>query len=297
MELYYDKDKLIRGDWIKRAVLRSDLVPVPLTLEAVIRVDADSRRHFETGRALVTYAGDELEIIHSELSVSGAVQGSEQAASVRLIAILKCVKAVAFVKPTAIIKANASLAEVYRAAGATLRGIEGDFPVPRFVCMAGEVPTFHIARALQEGGGVVRWRNGRLAFIPLRGLFQQKTVTSVTDSAADDVESGFLERHEIPWFYSVDADGRFVYGNRNKARAARWQPGMSEIVLRNMTACLVHTKTTIVKYNERLAAGDLVEVQGGSPLTIMTSATLFAAGTDGDPPQQYTRLWLGRLEA
>lgn len=297
MELYYDKNKLIRGDWIKRAVLRSDLVPVPLTLEADIRVDADSRRHFETGRSLVTYAGDELEIIRSELSMPGAVQGGDQAAFVRLIAILKCVKAVAFIKPTAIIKANATLAEVYRSAGATLRSIEGDFAVPRFVCMAGEVPTYHISRALQEGGGVVRWRNGRLSFIPLRGLFQQKTVTAVTNSASDNVESGFLERHDIPWFYSVDADGSFVYGNRVKARAARWQPGMSEIALRNMTACLVHTKTTIVKYNERLAAGDLVEVQGADPLVIMTAATLFSAGTDGDAPQQYTRLWLGRLEA
>lgn len=297
MELYYDKEKLIRGDWIRRAVLRSDLVPVPLTLEADIRVEGETRRFFEVGRSLATYAGDELEIIKSEVIQSGAVQGGEQAAFVRLIAILKCVKAVSFIKPTAIIKASATLAEVYRGAGATLRGIDGDFPVPRFVCMAGEVPTYHIARALQEGGGVVRWRNGKLAFIPLRGLFQQKPVTAITDSSADNVESGFLERHDIPSFYSVDANGQFIYGNKGKARAIRYQPGMNEIALRNITSCLVHTKTTVVKYDERLAAGDLVEVGGANPLVIATAATLFSAGTDGDAPEQYTRLWLARLEA
>lgn len=297
MELFYDKDKLIRGDWIKRAVLRSDLVPVPLTFEGDIRVSGETQRFFEVGRSLITYAGDELEIIKSEVIQSDAVQGGEQASFVRVIAILKPVKAVSFIKQAAIIKANATLAEVYRSAGATLRGIEGDFPVPRFVCMAGEVPTYHIARALQEGGGVVRWRNGKLAFITLRGLFQQKSAVTITDSSADNVESGFLERHDIPSFYSVDADGKFVYGNKGKARAARWQPGLSEMALRNLTACLVHTKTVVVKYNERLAAGDLVEVQGADPLVIVTAATLFAGGTDGDPPEQYTRLWLGRLEA
>lgn len=296
MELYYDKDRLIRGDWIRRAVKRSDLAPIPLTLEAEIRVEPETKKFFEVGKTLATYSGDELEVIKAELIQSGVVQGGERAAYMRLIAILKCVKAVSFIKPTAIIKHRASLAEVYRGAGATLRGIEGDFPVPRFVCVAGEAPTYHIARALQEGGGVVRWRNGKLAFIPLRSLFQQKPVTTIANSAADDMESGFLERHDVPSFYSVNADGEFVFGNRAKARAVRYQPGMSEIALRNMTSCLVLTKTTSVKYDERLAAGDLIEVQGAAPLVVMTAATLFSAGIDGDPPEQYTRLWLGRLE-
>jgi len=296
VELYYDKDRLIRGDWIKRAVKRSDLAPVPLTLEAEIRVEPDTQKFFAVGQTLATYAGDELEIIKSELIQSGVAQGGNQAAYMRLIAILKCVTAVSFIKPTAIIKHRATLAEVYRGAGATLRGIEGDFPVPRFVCLAGEVPTYHIARALQEGGGVVRWRNGKLAFIPLRGLFQQKPVTTIVHSTASDVESGFLERHEVPSFYSLDADGAFVFGNRSKVRAVRYQPGMTEMTLRNMTACLVLTKTASVKYDERLAAGDLIEVQGAAPLVVMTAATLFAAGVDVDPPEQYTRLWLGRLE-
>lgn len=296
MELYFGKGKLIRGDRIRRAVLRTDLVPVPVTLEAEIRIDDESRRLFDVGQVLTTYAGDPLEIIKSEVVRSGAVQGGEEATFVRLIAILQPVKGVAFIKPKAIIKRNATLAEVYRSAGATLRAIEGDFTVPSFVCMAGEAPTYHIARALQEAGGVVRWRNGRLGFIGLRALLQQRPATSIVDSAADDVASGFLERHEIPAFASVDADGRFVYGNRSKARAIRYQHGMSEIALRNMTACLVHTKTTVVKYDTSIAAGDLVEVQGAQPLVVITAATLFAAGAEGDPPQQYTRLWLGRVE-
>lgn len=299
MELYFGKkqDQKIPGDRLRRAVLRTDLVPVPVTLEAEIRVDAESRAFFEVGQALATYAGDTLEIIKAEFIRSGAVQGAEEATFVRLIAILQSVRGVTFIKPKAIIKRSATLAEVYRACGATLRSIEGDFTVSSFVCMAGESPTYHIARAVQEAGGVVRWRNGKLGFIGLRALLQQKTVTSIANSAADDVESGFLERHDIPSFCSVDADGRFVYGNKAKARAIRYQHGMSEIALRNMTACLVHAKTTTVKYDLSIAAGDLVEVQGAQPLVVITAATLFAAGAEGDPAEQYTRLWLGRVES
>lgn len=296
MEIYYNKDKLIRGDWIKKAILRSDLVPVPLTLEAEIRADRESALHFQVGNSIATYAGDELEIIYSEYKPSGKVQGSTEAAYVHLIAILKPVKGVSFIKQNAIIKYNATLAEVYRACGATLRSIEGDFSLPRFACLAGEVPTFHISRALQEAGGVVRWRHGKLAFIPLSLLLNQKTTQTIT-SLTDDVDSGFLERHDVPSFYSTDADGAVISGNKAKLRALRYQPGTSEMALRNMTSCLVHARTAKIKYNINTAAGDLVNIRGSqTPLAVITSATVFSAGTDGDPQQQFTKVWLGRLE-
>ncbi|MCO7216888.1 hypothetical protein [Halomonas sp. OfavH-34-E] len=298
MELYFGEngDQRIRGDFIRRAVLRSDLVPIPLTLEAEIRVGTETAAEFDVGRSITTYDGDELEIIKSEHVQQARMQGDDLSGYVRLIATLKPVTPVAFIKPRAVIKHGASLTEVYRACGATLRGIEGDFPVPRFVCLAGEAHTYHIARALQEAGGVVRWRNGRLAFIPLGSLFNQEPVDTIVDAASDDVESGFLERHDIPWFYSLDANGEFVYGNRGKPRAARFQPGANAMTLRNMTGCLVLAKTTRLKYTQKVAAGDLIEVVGGEPLVAMTVANLFIPGADGEEPEQFTRVWLGRWE-
>jgi len=296
MQLFYDTDKPIRGDFIRRAVLRSDLVPVPLTLEADIRIDAESGPYFTVGRSIHTYANDEMEIVKSEVIPSGRVQGESEAAFVRIIAILKPVKEVSFIKPYAIIKRGATLAEIYRAAGATLRGIEGDFAVSRYTCLVGEVPSYHISRALQEAGGVVRWRNGRLAFISLPGLFQQSPVDTVPAGNAETVDSGFRERHEIPSFYSLDADGQFVFGNRTKTRAVRFQQGANAPTLRNMTACLVVDRVSRFKYAPVIAAGDLVEVQGAGNRAVITAASVFEAGTDGESPQQYTKLWLGRLQ-
>lgn len=298
MELYFGEngDQRIRGDFIRRAVLRSDLVPIPLTLEADIRVDTDTVAEFAEGRSITTYGGDELEIIKSEHIQQARMQGESMAGYVRLVATLKPVTPVAFIKERAVIKHNATLSDIYRACGATLRGIEGDFAVPRFTCLAGEAHTYHIARALQEAGGVVRWRDGKLAFIALGSLFDQEPVEEIVDSASDDVQSGFLERHDIPTFYSVDADGEFVYGNRGKARTARYQPGANAISLRNMTGCLVLTKTTRLKYTQEIAAGDLIGVIGGKPLVAMTVASLFAPSADGGENEQFTRVWLGRWE-
>lgn len=296
MQLYYDKDKPIRGDFIRRAVLRSDLVPVPLTLEADISTDREIKIFFAVGKSIHTYQGDELEIIKSEYVPSGKAQGDTEAAYVRIIAVLKQVKEVSFLKQRAIIKYKGTLAGAYRAAGATLRGIQGDFAIDRFVCLAGEVPTYHIARALQEAGGVVRWKSGRLEFVSLTALFQQKPFDTIPGHNSDDVSSGFLERHEVPAFYSTDQNGSVVMGNNSKPRAIRYQPSANEITLRNMTSCLVHEKTTRYQYAPAINAGDIMAIQGAKPLVVMTAATVFESGADGVEPQQYTRLWLGRLE-
>ena len=296
MQLYYDKDKVIRGDFIVRAVLRSDLVPVPLTLEADIRADRETKAFFAVGKSIHTYQGDDLEIIKSEYMPSGKSQGNDEAAFVRIIAVLKHVKDVAFLKQRAIIKYNGTLAGAYRSAGATLRGISGDFSIARFVCLAGEVPSYHISRALQEAGGVVRWKGGKLEFVALNALFQQKPFDTIPNQNAEDVNSGFLERHDVPAFYSLDADGKFVMGNNSKPRSLRYQPSANEVALRNMTSCLVHEKTIRYQYAPAISAGDIINIEGAKPLVVMTAASLFEAGTDGGTPQQYTKLWLGRIE-
>ena len=296
MQLYYEKNKPIRGDFIRRAVLRSDLVPVPLTLEADIRADRESKGFFAVGKSVFTYQGDDLEIIKSEYLPTGNAQGQSEAAYVRIVAVLRQVKEVSFLKQRAIIKYNGTLASAYRSAGATLRGVQGDFAIPRFVCLAGEVPTYHIARALLEAGGVVRWKAGRLEFLPLAALFQQKPFDTIPGHSSDDVSSGFLERHEVPAFYSTDQNGGFVMGNNSKPRAIRYQPSANEATLRNMTSYLVHEKTTRYSYAPAISAGDVMAIHGGKPLVVITAASVFEAGADGSTPQQYTKLWLGRLE-
>jgi hypothetical protein len=284
----------LRGDLIKSAVLRSDLAPVPATLEADIRVDDELKKLLAEGKTL-TAGGHDFRIIKSVRVTGRDSQGQHDMSAVKITALLDACHSIAFVRQRAIIKENAKLAEIYRAAGATLKAIDADFAVPRFSCFVGDTPSFHIARALQEEGGVVRWKNGKMTFFRLPDLFKQKAVMTLPDNASENVESGFLERHEIPSFYSVDASGAIIQGNQTKTRSVRFSPHTNALRLQNMSRCLVQRKISKISYAGQLAAGDLIDIYGASPLVVVTAAHVYESGTDGGGSNQYSRLWLAGL--
>lgn len=298
MLLYLADGKQIRGDLIASATLRSDLSPIPMTLEADIRTGDESiEAQLAQDQLITTGAGDAFRIVKSSKVQTTDVQGERMVAVMRVTALLDACHGIAFVRSRAVIREQAQLSAIYRAAGATLRAIDADFPVARFYCPVGHTPTFQIARVLQEEGGVVRWKDGRLAFLRLPDLFKQQAVATLPHSAADDLESGFLERHEVPWCFSLDEEAGFVFGNRDKARTVRYAPFQNEQRLRNMSRCLIRRKMVKVPLNMTAGAGDRVDFADGTSLAVITAAHVWeGADANGGPGQNYTRLWLGELE-
>jgi hypothetical protein len=297
MIVILENGKQIRGDGIRSAVYRSDLAPIPATLEIEIRDDNDIRRFIVEGKTIEAN-GDRFRIVKSNLVTDRESQGKRGISFTHVIGLLESCHTAAFVRQKAIIKENASLAEIYRAAGASIRAIDADFPVPRFYCQIGQAPTFPIAQILQEEGGVVRWKSGKMRFFRNQDLFRQKPVMTLPDNADENVVSGFQERHEIPWFYSTAPDGSFVHGNRTKSRSAGYSPHKNSLRLHNMTRCLVRQKISKIHFSGRLAAGDLIDISGSKALVITTAAHIWQSGTDGlVGTGQYTRLWLSGLQA
>jgi hypothetical protein len=296
--LFLSNGRQIRGDLIDQAILRSDLSPIPVTLEADIRAgDDDFEARLQEGQLLKTVSGDEFYIIKSERTASRASLGDKELAGFRITALLNCCLSVAYVRSRAIIKENATLSAIYRAAGASIPSIQSDFPVPRFYCPIGQTPTFHIARVLQEEGGVVRWKNSKLQFIRLQGILDGKVVRTLPETAALDVNTGFLERHEVPWFFSLDETGGFVFGNRDKPRSVQFSPFKNVQRLRNLTRCLIHRKTAKILYDINICAGDVIAFTGGTKYAVITAAHVFKSGsTDGGATEAFTRLWLGEVE-
>lgn len=300
MQLFYDDDgekQLVDGEYLKSYVLRNDLVPVPVTLEADIRVDAESIKFFEQGMKVYTAGDDEFIILKSEPMSSGKVQGGDVAQLVRIIAVLSSLVNACYVKEKSIRKTNTTLADIYRSIGCRADTMQGDLTVPSFNCMAGESPSYQIAVILQESAGVIRWRAGELAFVRLDDLFKQEPITDIPIVAGETVVSGFLERHEIPSFYSVDENGEFIYGNKEKARTARFVANKDLLTLKNMSKCLVLKQVSRIAYNDNICAGDLIQVGPEENLVVITAVHVFTKGTDGDSPRQYTKLWLGELHS
>lgn len=287
----------LRGDLINSAIMRSDAVPIPCTLEAEIRVDDSIKSGLDEGKIITAgIGGDKFYIIKSVHAMGQNSQGDHAEESVKITALLANCYTISFVREKAILKERATLSQVYRAAGATLQAVDSDFPIDRFMCYTGESPSFHIARACQENGGILRWKNGKMQYFRLADLFKQEPVKALPDNASQDIKSGFSERHDVQAFYSIDDNGNVVHGNRNKARSARFMPHMNEQQLRNLTRCLVRRKIVKIGYSEQLCAGDLINIVGGKPLVIVTAAHVFKSGTDGTSPEQYTKLWLSSLE-
>lgn len=301
MILYLNSGEQIRGDIIKSAIIRSDMSPVPVTLEAEIRADEDMAKKLAEGEIITAggssaSSGDALRIIKSVLVKNRFVQGSREMDSIQVTAMLDACHGVAFVRSRAIIKEKVVLSAIYRASGATVKAVDADFPVPRFYCPIGDTPSFHIARALQEEGGIVRWKDGRLKFFRLPDLFKQDPIMNLPENASDYINSGFIERHEVPWFYSLDDTGGFVLGDQRKPRSVRYAPFMNSQRLRNMSRCLVQRKISNINLSAGIDAGDLINFTGGDQLCVITAAHVFFSGTDGGRNIQYTRLWLGSLE-
>lgn len=296
MEIYLPSGDRLRGDLLQRAVVRSDLVPVPLTLECEVRHTAELERELVEGALVRAGAGlPELRIAWVAPDQGGVEQGGRALGVIRFIALLEACAEVAFARKAAVIKEGATLGAIYRACGARVQ-IESDFPVERFSCLAGGTPSFHIAQALQEQAGALVWTGaGRLRFVRLPDLFKEP-VEKLSSNGVERVRSGFMERHTVPWFYSTAPDGAVVHGNRVKARAAVYTPLKSLPVLHNMTRTLMHCATFTGRLNAVIQAGDALEVQGMGTLVVVTAAHAFERGETGSQADSYSRFWLARLE-
>ncbi|GAB4059180.1 hypothetical protein [Uliginosibacterium sediminicola] len=288
----------IPGDLIESAVLRSDLAPVPVTLEAVIRTTGtdDLSSMLAEGRTVTTGLGDVMHIAKTVPTISAvAAQGDTPVSAVQITAMLDDCKRVSYRRDRALIKERATLGAIYRAAGAKVN-VDGDFAVPRFSCLVGGTPSFHIAQVLQEEGGVVRWKKGRLQFFRLVDLFKQSSVMALPNIDAQDVKSEFLERHEVPWFFSLDESGSLIYGARETARSVRFSPFTNALRLRNMSdPLLVRKVVPRAAFSSHVCAGDVIDFVGGVPLAVITAAHVFKSGSDGHGRELYSRFWLGGL--
>lgn len=294
MQLALANGKPVRGDIIKSSVIRYDLSPVPATLEAEIRVDNELRKQLGEGK-VINADGDNFRIVKPVGITGRESQGQHDMSVLHITALLDSCHQIAFVRQRAIIKEKTLLTEIYRAAGATIPAVAGDFHAGRFTCMNGETPSFHIARLLQDEGGVVRWKSGKLQFFRLGDLFKQKPVLELPNNESENIVSGFLERHEIPSFYSIAPDGSIIYGNKLKARSAKFAPGKNLQQLQNMSRCLVQRKVSKINYNPSLRAGDLINFLGFEPLAIVTVAHVYQSGNEGSGSNQYSKLWLSGI--
>ncbi len=296
MLIALEDGSVLRADFVVSAVQRFDLVPVPSTLELTLRADASIGDRVKDGSVLLAGSSqDRYRIVKFERAVSTVVQGPDDPAQVfEITAVLDSLHALVLPLSRAVVKESRSLGEVYRSCGATAR-ITDDIPTGRFACFVGQFPTVGIAQVLQEEGAAALWRASKaLAFVRLADLFGGKPVETFAQDMSRAVQSGFQERHEVPFGISNAPDGSVIAGRRDPARGHFFVPRTPARVLDNMTRCLVVRRTLDVTFAGNLRAGDLIEIAGSKHL-VTTARHAWGPGGAGSSPEQSTRLWLAQL--
>lgn len=283
----------IPGDILLRAVLRSDLAPVPQSLEVVVRDDPDFRSYWAEGQKLLA-GRDQSSFTVVKRGIdenSGLIQGPRRLGSINVIALMTSCAPIAQRMQRAVVREQASLGEIYRACGASA-AINSDFTVPRFTCLVGEVPSYPVAIALQEEAGVLSCRANKIYFRRLADMAAQKAVATLPEAANAGAHSQFLERHEIPFAYSTNDAGQIVLGRRESPRAAVYWPRTDQRVLNNLSVALVRRRVMQAEFSPDILAGDTIQV-GNTPLIVMTVAHVW--DTEGKDQTQYSKFWLGQV--
>lgn len=285
----------INSGFILNDCLRYDMAPIPVTLEAEIRLTRETVQLLGDDK-VIKVNSIPFRIVKCEplQNVGNSVQGDAPLSAVSITAFPDAVVSVARRRRAAVIHTDTSFASIYRSCGATV-GVDGDITIGRFACFKGEVPTVQIAKVLQEESAVLIWKAGRVKLVRLRELMKQQPIAGLAITASEDVQSDFLEADQIPQFVSVGPDGLFVLGERpSETQAVAYTPRKSKRELDQMARVLVRRKVITAQPNLEVQAGAVLDVQG-KPMVVMTAAHYSRNGSDGSGPSHYSRYWLGSL--
>lgn len=286
----------LRGDVVQKVILRSDLSPVPVTLELEARETAETVAMLKHGAVVeVGHGRVSIKLVKVERTKgTGLVQGDREVAFIKAVGLLDACAPIASMLQRAVIREGASLGEIYRACGAQVR-IEHDFTVPVWACYSGMTPSFEVSKVLQEEAGVLLYSGGRVAFRRLRELVEEKAAHNLAASQTKAVESGFLELHGVPFAFTTGPTGTFIVGRRDSARGAHYRPRADARIVENLSKALVLRRRYQGILSPDINAGARFDVDG-TPMVAITAAHVFDAGAEGGGGQeQYSKFWLGEV--
>lgn len=281
-------------DVVIRWVSRSDLTPVPRSLEFTVKlIDGVEAR---LTRGAKVWSGRE-NLAYKIVKVTrdrplGEVQGREQQQAMSVIALLDSCAPLAEQLDKAVVLRNSAFSNILRSCGAAMR-IGSDFTVPRFSCFRGTQPSYQVATVLQEEGAALVLVNGQLQVMRLTDIARQAPVDDIgqVDSSAK-IDSEFLELQEVPSWYSVNDAGGIVAGQFGESRVIRFMPRGEPHQLRNASCVLVRSKTVDSQQCQQIQAGNVLRVAGEN-LVVITAA--HAAAQKTGAMESYSRLWLGKV--
>lgn len=281
-------------DVVLKWISRSDLAPVPRTLEFTVKLIDGVEDKVVVGASV--WAGREnlryLIVKTDREQPLGQVQGKSQQQAMKVTCLLYACAGVASALASAVVLTDTTFGGIYRACGA-YASVSNDIVVPRFSCLRGKVPSFGLVQVMQEEGAALVLASGVISAMRLSDMAKQSPVDDIgqVDSAAK-VSSDFLQMQDVPSFYSIDDTAAIVTGPMQQTRSVAFLPGADLRQLRNASSVLVRGRTVDSKICQQIQAGMVLRVAGVNYVVI--TAAHSSENNEG-AQESRSRLWLGSL--
>lgn len=297
MNVYLESGDMISADRILRWVNRSDLTPIPRTLEMTVRSEdglegaLKEGDRIQTGREMYWYKIVKTERDHPV----GYIQHGAGIQSMKVTALLDSCASISYrQKKATVANSPAYIRTLYRMCGADVKFHPDYNPlVGPFACFYGDVPSFAFVRLWQEYFRTLVLREGTFYLYPIPELLGQEPKQVMSEDTTELTSSEFMQRQEIPSYFSVDPYGEFVKGDYSRVRASLYSPRKEIGTLRLMTQVLVTRRIINSKLAEQIQAGDLI-VCGGIKQIVITAAHGFER--EEGSVDSWTRLWCGEIQ-
>ena len=292
MNFHLEDGDSIGGGSLISAIYRTDMVPVPVSLELVVKADDRLLEMLSVGRILTTNDDTRLEVVKSQIINTQGLQLGKRISSLHVIAVLAGCAPLLGVASKATSLENTNFNEVYRALGAKIR-ISDDIKLANFICLKGHLPTARIATSLQKEAAVVTFYDNNVSIARVNELFNGDAIM-YDKSALQLINNPNAVIHANTNYLSIDDDGSRIVGNAQPERSIGYYPRADARELLNLRRILV-TKATITRQLDRnLESGNLIAVDNEKYI-VLTGVHRYDSGAMGGAAVTATRAWLAQV--
>ncbi|WP_296405013.1 hypothetical protein [Psychrobacter sp.] len=287
----------IDGQDLISVIYRTDLVPVPASLELLVKATDRIRPLLQTGSILQTSDGTALTVVKSQHIDMQAIKEGKRVGALIVTAVLSGCEPLLGVTNKAVALYDTSFNEVYRALGAKLR-LKSDIKLNEFICLKGQLPTKRIALALQKEAAVAAFIDGNVSILRINDLFKGEPVL-YDRSALQWVDNPNIINHSNTNYLSIDDNGSDIIGTPFNNKQIGYYPRADVRELQNLRRILVTKAKMVRQLDDTLMAGRYIQVDNGierDDLVVLTAAHRYDSGALGGRAMMATQVWLAAAE-
>ena len=297
MKLTLSDGSVISGGDLISAIYRTDLVPVPVSLELVVKATDQLRPLLKIGDKIIAADATSLTIVKSQHINMQLAKAGKRVGGLMIIAVLSGCEPLLSVASRATSLNNTSFNEVYRALGAKIR-LKGDIKLNQFICLKGQLPTKRIAIALQKEASVTAYQGGNMSVVRINDLFKGQAAM-YDKSALQWIDNPHILTHGNTNYLSIDDNGSDIVGTPFENKQIGYYPRADARELQNLRRILVTRAKMVRQLDDQIMAGNLIGVNDGTKtenLVVLTAAHRYDTGALGGRPVMATQAWLAQLE-